>query len=83
MVDSLTSLFAKRSDVKAAYLALMHDSSQDEKPHLLVGIEAARDIEQIIRHAGVVAGDSAPIGEPVDLIRIERGDRGLSEYFLR
>jgi hypothetical protein len=83
MTESLAALFAKRSNVKTAYLALMHDPSQDEKPHLLIGIEAERDIEQIIREAGVVAGDSAPDGEPVDLIRIERQDQGLSQYFIR
>jgi hypothetical protein len=82
MVDSLTALLSKRSNVKAAYLALMHDPSQDEKPYLVVGIEADGEIEQVIREAGVVAGDSAPNGEPVDLIRVERGDHGLSEYFV-
>jgi hypothetical protein len=82
MVDSLTALLSKRSNVKAAYLALMHDPSKDEKPHLVVGIEADGEIEQVIREAGVVAGDSAPNGEPVDLMRVERGGHGLSEYFV-
>ncbi len=83
MVDSLTTFFAKRGNVKAAYVALMHDPSQDENPHLLVGIEAEGDIEQTIRDAGIVVGDTAPNGEPVDLMRVERGDAGLSQYFLR
>ncbi len=83
MADSLSTLFSKRSNVKAAYLALMHNPSQDEKPHLLIGIEAERDIEKIIREAGVVAGDTAPGGEPVDLVRIERHDQGLSQYFIQ
>jgi hypothetical protein len=83
MVDSLTAFFSKRSNVKSAYLALMHDPSQDEKPHLVVGIEVDGNIDQVIQEAGVVAGDSAPHGEPVDLVRIENGDQGLSEYFLR
>jgi len=83
MVDSLTAFLSKRSNVKAAYLALMHDPSQDEKPHLIVGIEAEGEIDQIIREVGVVVGDTAPNGEPVDLMRVERGDHGLSEYFVR
>src|SRR6266511_361209 len=37
MVASLSTLLAKHSNVKAAYLALMHDVSRDEKPHLIVG----------------------------------------------
>lgn len=83
MVDSLTALLSKHSDVKAAYLALMHDPSQDAKPHLVVGIEVDGEIEHVIHEAGVVASDSAPSGSPVDLMRVERGDLGLSEYFVR
>lgn len=83
MVDSLVSLFSKRGNVKAAYLTLMHDPSQDEKPHLVVGIEAEGDVEAVIREAGVVAGDTSPNNEPVDLYRVARDDKGLSEYFLR
>lgn len=83
MVDSLTLLLSKRSHVKAAYLALMHDPSQDSKPHLVVGIEVDGEIEHVIHEAGVVASDSAPNGGPVDLMRVERGDLGLSEYFVR
>jgi hypothetical protein len=82
MVDSLTTLFAKRGKVKAAYLALMHDPSVDEKPHLVIGIDAEGDIEPIIRDAGVVVGDTAPGGEAVDLMRVVPGDSGLSQYFL-
>ncbi len=83
MVDSLTLLFSKRENVKAAYLTLMHDPSNDEKPHLVVGVEADGDIESVIREAGVVAGDTSPNGEPVDLYRVARDEKGLSEYFLR
>lgn len=83
MVGALTTLLSTRSNVKAAYLALMHDPTQDKKPHLLVGVEADGDVEQVIREAGVVVGDTAPNGEPVDLVLVERGDSGLSEYFIR
>lgn len=82
MVESLSTLFAARSNVKAAYLVLMHDPQHDEKPHLVVGIDADGDIERIVREAGAVAADTSPAGEPLDLVRIARGERGLSEYFL-
>jgi len=82
MVASLTTLLAKHSNVKAAYLALMHDVSVDDKPHLIVGIEAEGDFENVIREAGTVAADTAPKGEPVDLIRLIRGEPGLGQYFL-
>lgn len=82
MVSSLTTLLSKHSDVKAAYLALMHDPSVDEKPHLVIGIEAENHFENVIREAGAVAGDMAPAGEPVDLVRVIHGEHGLSRYFL-
>lgn len=82
MVDSLTQLLTKHGNVKRAYLALMHDTSVDEKPHLIVGIEADGDIEKVIREAGNVAGDTAPEGEPVDLYMVNKNDPGLSQYFI-
>lgn len=83
MINSLKQLLAKHRNVKRAFLALMHDASTDQKPHLIVGIEADGDIELIMREAGNVAGDTAPDGEPVDLYRVSQGETGLSDYFLK
>ena len=83
MVNSLTQLLAKHHNVKRAFLALMHDASIDQKPHLVIGIEADGDIELVMREAGNVAGDTAPDGEAVDLCRVHDGDSGLSDYFLK
>ena len=82
MVASLITLLGKHSNVRAAYLALMHDTSRDEKPHLIVGIDAEGDFENVIREAGTVASDTAPAGEPVDLMRIVRCESGIGQYFL-
>lgn len=82
MVDALTTFLAKRSQVKAAYLQLMHDPSKDAKPHLVIGFDAEGDVELLFREAGTVAADTAPNGDPVDFYRVVPGDRGLSEYFL-
>jgi hypothetical protein len=83
LVASLSTLFTKHSNVKAAYLALMLDPSVAEKPNLIVGIEADGDYEKVMREAGTVAGDTAPNAEPVDLIRVVRGESGLGEYFIK
>lgn len=83
MVNSLTQLLAKHRNVKRAFLALMHDASIDQKPHLVIGIEADGDFERVMREAGSVAGDTAPDGEPVDLCRVLEGEPGLSDYFLK
>lgn len=82
MIDSLTQLLAKHSNVKKAYVAVMQDTSVDEKPHLIVGIDVDGDVEKIMREAGSVAGDTAPDGEPVDLYRVTENGEGLSRYFV-
>jgi len=82
MINSLTQLLKKHNNVKKAYLALMHDTSVDEKPHLIVGIEAEGDIEKVMRQAGNVAGDTAPEGEPVDLYRVKNNESGVSDYLI-
>lgn len=82
MVNALSAFLRQRSQVKAAYVLLMHDPSKDEKPHLVVGVHADGDIERLFPEIGTVAGDSAPAGETVDLFRVVPGDKGLSEYFV-
>ena len=82
MVNCLGELFARRQNVKRAYLCLMQDRSRDEKAHLVVGITADGDTAQLIREAGIVAADTAPGGEAVDLTLIEPSQAGLSHYFL-
>lgn len=82
MVDSLTQLFAKHSNVKKAYLALMHDTSVDESPHLIVGIEADGDIKKVIWEAGNVTRCITPKGEAVDLYKVKKNESGISEYLI-
>lgn len=83
LIDSLTTLFPKHSEVTAAYLALMHDASVDEKPHLLIGLLGKGNMNNAIQAAGVVAGDTAPENEPVDLMVINsNATEGVSPYFL-
>lgn len=82
MVESLTRLLAKHSNVKKAYIALMQNTSIDESPHLIIGIEAEGDIEKVISEVGSVAADSAPEGEVVDLFRVNLNEPGLSQYFI-
>lgn len=65
MVESLSLLLAKHDNVERAFLALMHDPSTDDKAHLIVGIDAEGDVEQLMREAGSVAADTSPDGGPV------------------
>ena len=82
MVEALSRLFARHAGVKAAYVCLMHDAESQEKPHLVVGIQCDTGFEAALREAGVVAADTAAQGEPVDIVRVEKTDSGLSDYFL-
>lgn len=82
MIDSLTQLFAKHRNVNSAYLALMHDKSVDEKPHLIIGIETNGDAKKVITEAGSVAIDTLPKGESIDFYQIKENDSGLSEFLL-
>lgn len=82
MVTSLSKLLAKHRNIVAAYLCLMQDDAADAPPVLVVGIEGEGDLAAAMREAGAVAADTAPRGEPVDFVVVQRGDGGISAYFL-
>ena len=82
MVDALSSFFAQRASVRAAYLALMHDRARDEKPNLVVGIAVDDDALPVVREAGTVISATTPQGQPVDMVIVEPGGGEMSEYFL-
>lgn len=81
MVSALTILLSRHPGVKVAYLCLMHDVSVQEKPSLVVGFEG-EGLERAMQEAGSVAADTAPKGQPVDFVKVIRGEKGLSSYFM-
>ena len=82
LLEGLAAFLAKRPTVRAAYLALMHEPAVDPDAHLIVGIELDGEPGPLLAEIGSVAGDLAPPGEAVDLVRVERGAGGISDYFL-
>jgi len=82
LVDSLTTLFSKHEIVKAAYLGLIHDASQDEQPNLIIGLQGDGDLEAVIHEAGTVAWDTTDEDEVVDFIVLDNENDGIAEYFL-
>lgn len=78
-VDALSSLFATLPQVSTAYLAWMHDPSNEDPPHTIIGIEVASDYQAVVRQAGLVAAEVMR-GEIVDFIEIESG--GISDYMV-
>ncbi|MEY4754599.1 MAG: hypothetical protein RJA44_2274 [Pseudomonadota bacterium] len=83
MVDALISFFAKRSEVKAAYMAQLTDESEtDSQSRLAIGIHVeAGNLDQIFGEIATVAGDTAPRDQRISLYPISPGAGGLADYF--
>ncbi len=79
MIDSLTTLFKTLKPVRRAFLCSIKESA-DEKPVLLIGIEADGDIDDIIQAAGSVATDTLPGDEPIDICQVTKGEKGISHF---
>ena len=80
MIDSLTQLFSKHKQVRRAFVAHIKEQA-DDRPNLLIGIEADGDIDNIIRAAGAVATDTLLEDEPVDICEVVDGEQGISHFF--
>jgi len=80
MIDSLTQLLSKYKQVRRAFVAHIKEQA-DDKPNLLIAIEADDDIDTIIRAAGAVATDTLLEDEPVDICQIVEGEKGISHFF--
>jgi len=82
LIDSLTTLFSKHANVKAAYLALIQDRDEGEEANLIIGIQGKGDLETVIQEAGLVAWDATEGNETIDFMVIEDDDDPISGYFL-
>jgi hypothetical protein len=82
MVKSLNILLPKYLNVSRAFLAVMRTTSLNEKPCLVIGIEAVGDSQSVLRDIGNVASATLSEGEVVDLFLISKNEKGLSDYFL-
>jgi len=81
LVQGLKAAFAARANVQTAWLALMHAPSTNDRPHLLVGIEATGDFAEVAHGAGGIVTSTTT--EPVDVIQIERGRAGVTEHIVK
>lgn len=83
LVASLARFFATRPNVGAAWLAMMHDTSVDEHPHLIVGVEAEGDFGQLSREMGAIITATSETHGPVDVMQVIRSEQGMAQYFLQ
>ncbi|MDU5500312.1 MAG: enhanced serine sensitivity protein SseB [Enterobacter sp.] len=79
MIDSLTTLFKTLKPVRRAFLCSIKERA-DEKPVLLIGIEADGDFDEIVQAAGSVATDTLPGDEPIDICQVKNGEKGISHF---
>lgn len=79
MIDSLTTLFKTLKPVRRAFLCTIKERA-DEKPVLLIGIEADGDFDEIVQAAGSVATDTLPGDEPIDICQVKNGEKGISHF---
>ncbi len=79
-VKALSDYFATNPLVNRAYLAQVHYPENDEKPHLLIGIDAQGDWEMVIGDAGMIASNVLEKGEWIDFMRLD--DSGISQYLV-
>ena len=79
MIDSLTPLFKTLKPVRRAFLCSIKERA-DEKPVLLIGIEADGDFDEIVQAAGSVATDTLPGDEPIDICQVTKGEKGISHF---
>lgn len=82
MVNAIATLLAKHSNVKAAYLTLMNQPDASPAQSLVVGLDVDGRFDEVMRQVGSVAVDTRPEEFPVDLVRVQEGEPGLSAYFL-
>ncbi|MBV4367957.1 enhanced serine sensitivity protein SseB [Erwinia sp. BNK-24-b] len=78
-IASLTQLFAKYKQVRRAWVAHIKEAAE-QKPNLLIGIEADSDIDAIIQAAGSVATDTLLEDEPVDICEVVENDN-IGHFF--
>jgi len=82
LVAALLDFLPEYREVRAAYLAIMREEGEDAAAVLVIGFEADGDLTDMFRSAGPLVGQYAEDGQAIDFARVEKGEKGLSEYFL-
>ncbi len=70
LAESIRKYCVTRREIRGAYLALMEDTSSEELPHLIVGLEINGNIKEIFGELTEVIRPNIPNGEPIDMIDI-------------
>jgi len=78
VTEALARYFRRRSDVRAAYLALFSNPATGDPPHALIGVDTTGPWREIVGEAGLVLGGVCRPGEFVDFMQLDKS--GVSDY---
>ncbi|MBN1800964.1 MAG: enhanced serine sensitivity protein SseB C-terminal domain-containing protein [Candidatus Lokiarchaeota archaeon] len=86
LIDTLNKFLPKITQVREAYLALYLNPTIDDKPVLLIAIDiegGIQEYEKIRNGIGTVAQESAPKGEIIDFLLLDKSDvnNSINMYF--
>jgi hypothetical protein len=80
LVEAVRNRLPRQKEVRAAYLAWIHDPASETPPHAVIGLhlEPGTDPENVIPPIGVVANSVLGPGEFVDFVVL--GNSGIDDY---
>ncbi len=81
LVETLKKYCDTRAEIKAAYLGLMHDSSSNEAPHFIIGLDITNNVKEIFGEVAETIRTHIPKGEPIDMINVS--DKRETAKFLK
>ena len=82
IVNSLQKLFVERTNVNAAYVAWIYDTSSGQPPHYIFAIDGNGDLQSVMNEAGFTAQQILGKNEIIDFMRIDNTG-GINNYFLK
>ncbi|WP_340621090.1 enhanced serine sensitivity protein SseB C-terminal domain-containing protein [Xenorhabdus siamensis] len=88
LIEALSNLFKQHKPVRRAFLVMVHDKKQDEKPNLFIGLELSgastdNDINMLIQAAGGIACEYLSEEESVDFCLLDEKNSGISHYLIQ
>lgn len=75
LASALKKYSETREEVTEVYLALMRNSQTNEKPNLLIGIKADKNVKEIFGEVAEIIRPNVAKDEPVDMIDLTANDR--------
>ena len=82
MISKLTSVLGEYSQIETGYLAMIHEPSINEDPHLLVGIKGNGDLDEVIQLIAnrITEADNDSDYEVFDFFTVSSDDPEISDF---